>query len=70
MMRPNEKRSISAWFWLFVLFVVSGGCLSQPATVTRVHLAGFPDAQAVVPQGAGPWVGTARAFRVNGKLLL
>jgi hypothetical protein len=64
-----KKRSISAWFGLFVLFAISGGCSRQPATVTRVHLVGFPDAQAVVPQGAGPWSGTARAFRVNGKLL-
>lgn len=63
-----KKRSISLWLGFLVLFTFSGGCLTQPPPVTRVHLAGFPDAQAVVPRG-GPWSGTGRAFRVHGKLL-
>jgi hypothetical protein len=64
-----KKRNASMWLGLFVLLAVTGGCLTGTPPLTRVHLAGFPDAQAVTPQDTGPWSCTARAFRVNGKLL-
>jgi hypothetical protein len=63
-----KKRNVSMWFGLFVLLMATSGCLTRPATTAKVHLAGFPDARAVVPQDAGPWSGTWRAFRSGGEL--